>query len=168
MTFSQRKTVLALPRCSLSVTHLEHWSKQTRPPSSERAIDRAPPVKPFVKSSASPLPLSPSLPLPIGPIHMESCERLKIFKVILMCMSLPSSLEPGMTSVVPLLSIRCIRQKKEVGNRYLKFQLQRRIVACFKKFPPPCIIHDNINAAIYPAQDSGPLSYPVQQPSSGE
>ena len=63
MTFSQRKTVLAPPPsllpCSLSVTHLEHWSKQTRPPSSDRA--RAPPVKPFVKSSASPLPLSPSL-----------------------------------------------------------------------------------------------------------
>ena len=37
---------------------------------------------------------------------------------------------------------------KEVGNRYLKFELQRGIVACFKKFPPPCIIHDNINAAI--------------------
>ena len=62
MTFSQRKTVLALSAAAcLSVTHLEHWSKQTRPPSilhARRASERAPPVKPFVKSSASPLPLS--------------------------------------------------------------------------------------------------------------
>ena len=122
MTFSQRKTVLALSRYSLSVTHLEQWSKQTRPPSmlhARRASERAPPVKPFVKSSASPLPLSPSLPLPmpIGPIHMESCERLKIFKVILMCMSLPSPLDSEMTSAVPLLSIRFIRQNRLAQKR---------------------------------------------------
>ena len=118
MTFSQRKTVLALsPSLLQPVCHAFGALEQADPPSLHPAIDRAPPVKPFVKSSASPLPLSPSLPLPIGPIHMESCERLKIFKVIPMCMSLPSSLEPGMTSEVPLLRIRCIRQDRLVQKR---------------------------------------------------
>ena len=73
--------------------HWIEWHSLTvtlfRFPKMITVTDRACTVKPFVKSSASfPLPL---FHLPIGPIHIESCERLKIFKVILMCMSLPHS-----------------------------------------------------------------------------
>ena len=125
------------------VCHAFGALEQADPPSlHDPASDRAPPVKPFVKSSASPLPLSLSLPASADWTYshgiMRTAENIQgdshVYEPTLL-----SRLRDDFSGSPPQHEIHKVKGRG--WEPLLEVQLQRGIVACFKKFPPPCIIH---------------------------